>query len=166
MKNTGVNRKIDDLGRIVIPKEIRGALDIKTGDSLEFYIENGKIILEKYDQMISIKDKSLNVINSVNNLVDANIFITDQEKIITPGDLENKGLPKDIRKFITNRENYISKNREAILFSDILSPGYFIIKCIIKDSNAVGLIILYKKDKIISDDKLFMNVLKNIIENN
>jgi AbrB family looped-hinge helix DNA binding protein len=49
MKSTGIVRRIDDLGRVVIPKEIRRAFQIKEGDSLEIYIErNGSIILKPY----------------------------------------------------------------------------------------------------------------------
>ncbi len=48
MKSLGIVRKIDDLGRIVIPKEIRTTLDITDKDALEIYIEDEKIILKKY----------------------------------------------------------------------------------------------------------------------
>lgn len=50
MKTTGIVRRIDDLGRIVIPKEIRRTCNLREGDPMEFYLgENGKIILNKYD---------------------------------------------------------------------------------------------------------------------
>lgn len=53
MKNTGINRKIDDLGRIVIPIELREELGIKKQDQFEISIENGKLVLEiKSDQCI------------------------------------------------------------------------------------------------------------------
>ena len=48
MKSTGIIRRIDELGRIVIPKEIRKNLRIKEGENLEIYIENDNIILKKY----------------------------------------------------------------------------------------------------------------------
>lgn len=50
MKATGIVRRIDDLGRIVIPKEIRRAYNLREGDPVEFYSDkNGEIILKKYD---------------------------------------------------------------------------------------------------------------------
>ena len=48
MKATGVVRRIDDLGRIVIPKEIRRNFKINEGDSLEIFVDDGDIILKKY----------------------------------------------------------------------------------------------------------------------
>ncbi|MBO6244405.1 MAG: AbrB/MazE/SpoVT family DNA-binding domain-containing protein [Clostridia bacterium] len=48
--NTGMSRKVDELGRIVIPKEIRNKFDIKTNDRLDIYVENGVISLIKDDK--------------------------------------------------------------------------------------------------------------------
>ena len=48
MKSTGIVRKVDELGRIVLPIELRRILDIAERDELEIYMENGRIILEKY----------------------------------------------------------------------------------------------------------------------
>ena len=48
MKATGIVRRIDDLGRIVIPKELRGTMTIKEGDPMEFYVKNDEIVLKKY----------------------------------------------------------------------------------------------------------------------
>ena len=49
MKSTGMTRKLDVLGRIVIPKELRGTLDIDINDPLEVYVDNKQIILKKYN---------------------------------------------------------------------------------------------------------------------
>lgn len=49
MKSTGMVRKIDDLGRIVIPIEIRSNMDIKNRDALEIFVDGDKIILSKYE---------------------------------------------------------------------------------------------------------------------
>ncbi len=49
MKATGIVRQVDDLGRVVIPKEIRRMLGINTGDPVEFYVENDGVIVKRYD---------------------------------------------------------------------------------------------------------------------
>ncbi|MBG9453280.1 transition state regulator Abh [Lysinibacillus sphaericus] len=48
MKSTGIVRKVDDLGRVVVPKELRRTLGIENGDPLEIFIDGDKIILKKY----------------------------------------------------------------------------------------------------------------------
>ena len=58
MKATGVIRRIDELGRIVIPKEIRRNLGIRDGESIEIYIENDNIILKKYYRMTNYYNRS------------------------------------------------------------------------------------------------------------
>ena len=49
MKSTGIIRKVDDLGRIVLPIELRRMLDIAERDELEIYVENDHIVLSKYE---------------------------------------------------------------------------------------------------------------------
>jgi looped-hinge helix DNA binding domain, AbrB family len=49
MRDTGVVRRLDELGRITIPMELRKVFNIKDRDSLQIYVENGKIVLEKYE---------------------------------------------------------------------------------------------------------------------
>ncbi|MDQ0271042.1 AbrB/MazE/SpoVT family DNA-binding domain-containing protein [Cytobacillus purgationiresistens] len=49
MKSTGIVRKVDELGRIVIPKELRRTQEIAEGDPLEIFVEENKIILKKYE---------------------------------------------------------------------------------------------------------------------
>ncbi len=69
MKSTGIVRKVDNLGRIVIPKELRNTLDIDIKDALEIYTDSDKIILKKYssacifcgnaDELINFKGKNV-----------------------------------------------------------------------------------------------------------
>lgn len=166
MKNTGVIRKIDDLGRIVIPKEIRGVLNIKNGDSLAFFTEDKKIILEKYNQMDNMKDQSLKIISSVSDLVDASIFITDKDKVLTAGLIEGKRIPKNLEDILLMRKNYTSLKPEKIVFGDEILDGFFIVKTLLKESDPMGLLILYKRSNLEKDDEIFVSLLKNIIENN
>jgi len=69
MKSTGIIRKIDELGRIVIPMELRKTFGIDCKDSLEIYVEDGNIVLSKYepscvfcgkkDQIVTYKNKNI-----------------------------------------------------------------------------------------------------------
>ena len=63
MKNTGIVRKVDDLGRIVLPKELRRTLRIDIKDALEIYVEEDKIILKKYEPACIFCDEAKDVVN-------------------------------------------------------------------------------------------------------
>ena len=49
MKNTGIVRRVDDLGRVVVPRELRRSLQIENGDEVETFMEGDRIILKKYE---------------------------------------------------------------------------------------------------------------------
>lgn len=63
MKSTGIVRRLDDLGRIVIPKEIRKSLKFMEGDALELFVENNSLILKKYDNSDEIAQNCANWID-------------------------------------------------------------------------------------------------------
>ena len=65
MKATGIVRRIDELGRVVVPKEIRRTLRIREGDPLEIYVEkNGEILLKKYAPFGSMLDTIIQMVRS------------------------------------------------------------------------------------------------------
>lgn len=83
MKSTGVVRRIDDLGRIVIPKEIRRSLRIREGDSLEIYSEGSEgITLRKYSQVENIEGFINQYVDAIYSTSKKEIIVTDKEKII------------------------------------------------------------------------------------
>lgn len=69
MKSTGIIRKVDDLGRIVLPIELRRVLDIAERDELEIFMENDRIILQKYEPTCIFCGSSRNLITHQNKNV-------------------------------------------------------------------------------------------------
>ena len=63
MKSTGIVRKVDELGRIVLPIELRRTLDISERDSLEIYVDGSAIVLRKYQPACIFCDDAKNVVN-------------------------------------------------------------------------------------------------------
>ena len=82
MKTTGVIRRIDELGRIVIPKEIRKSLRIKNGESLEVYLDGDSIILKKFSQIESLESISVDYVEAFNQIIKHNIIVTDRDKVV------------------------------------------------------------------------------------
>lgn len=68
MKTTGIIRRVDDLGRIVIPKEIRRTLNIKEGDPLEIYVNNNMVCFKNYKYQ-AVEDACQEVLNASADLV-------------------------------------------------------------------------------------------------
>ena len=70
MKSTGIIRRIDDLGRVIIPKEIRRTLNIREGDPLEIFVADEMVCFQKYDAADSYRDKIESIIAKLSDEID------------------------------------------------------------------------------------------------
>lgn len=161
MKSTGIVRKIDELGRIVIPKEIRNVLNIQCNDNLEIYVDNYNIILKKYEKL----DNLINYINKIvtffNDYSDIKMYVTNKEKIISQGDLLNVKLNAKLKELVEERKKYESDNLDLILNIN----GYFNIFPIIIDSDIIGLLVFVKADNFTKSEQNLCNIILKIVEN-
>ena len=83
MKATGIVRRIDDLGRLVIPKEIRRSLRIRESDPIEIFTErDGEIILRKYARMRELNEYTTTVVQALHGTFGCHALITDTEKVL------------------------------------------------------------------------------------
>ena len=82
MKSTGVVRRVDDLGRIVIPKEIRRTLRIRDGESLEIFVDREMIALKKFSKMSDMDDVSKELVEIINANIKKTVLITDRDKFV------------------------------------------------------------------------------------
>lgn len=144
MKQTGVTRKIDELGRIVIPKEIRRNLGIRDGEALEIFTSEDSIILKKYFEVRKYEDLSSKLCELIKNIYNVDLVITDREKVITASNkdiVENTKLNNKFLELIDNRKMFISKELSTINLGIDIS-GYFTIIPIIASSDSLGLVII------------------------
>lgn len=170
MNKTGVTRKIDELGRIVIPKEIRKNFNIRDGETLEIFIDEEGILLKKYFEInnnIKIGSKLCEIIK---NIYDIEVFITDREKVVISSidEIINKKLDDKLITYIDERMVYESNDMIDIDFEGITLNGFFTIVPIIVDSNSVGLVIFYNKklQSLLNLGKLVATILENKININ
>ena len=123
MKATGVVRRIDDLGRVVIPKEIRKTLRIKEGDPLEIFTDReGQVILKKYSPIGELSEFATGYAETLAKTTGHIACITDKDTIIAvAGGSKKEFLEQDVsqelEKLMEDREVYISKEN-----SDIAMP--------------------------------------------
>ena len=161
MKSTGIVRKIDELGRIVIPKEIRNVLGIHSNDDLEIFIDDMKIVLTKYEKSDNILNYSNNVVKIIDEKLNIKVFVTNKEKIITTGNFKNKELDSKLLELIEERKRYESINKETI---NKIS-GYFVIYPIIVESDILGLLMFAQETVFTNEEKILTNIILKLIEN-
>ena len=119
MKSTGITRRIDDLGRIVIPKEIRKNLKIKENEVLEIFINNDEIILKKFSPFNDSEKILSDYIKVINDMTGNDVIITDRDKVILSSKrleekLLNKKLSEYVNDLIENRSIFLSNDMKGI----------------------------------------------------
>lgn len=169
MKATGVTRKIDELGRVVIPKEIRRNLGIRDGEPLEIYIENDGIFLKKHSTIQCFEDLSNKLCQIIGNIKEGTVIITDREKVVAVSnqkELINKKLSQDLIKLIDNRESLKSDSEIKMTFEDIEVVGYIDVVPIISSIDSLGLVIIESKDKENNSDiaKLVSKIISDKVD--
>ncbi|MBR1692568.1 MAG: stage V sporulation protein T [Lachnospiraceae bacterium] len=112
MKATGIVRRIDDLGRVVIPKEIRRTLRIREADPLEIFTDReGQIILKKYSPIGEMTTFAKQYAESLASVSAKTAFIADRDQIIaTAGGSKSmlgKSISKELDEKMTNRETFV-----------------------------------------------------------
>lgn len=168
MKATGVVRRIDELGRIVIPKEIRKNFRIKEGENIEIYIDDNNIILKKYSELKNVSDISSNIIDSVFSIINKDIIITDMSNIVElSSSLKNVFLTKELnveyQNLISKREKVIQKTPQNLLVTDQSIQQSYIMNPLIVNGDLIGSIVLFSKETITNSDLIVMDIITKIL---
>jgi len=112
MKATGIVRRIDDLGRVVIPKEIRRTLHIRDGDPLEIYTEkDGEVIFKKYSPVGELSDFAAQICESLYKTGDGITAVCDRDSIsacagIPKRELADKRVSQQMASVMDSRKLY------------------------------------------------------------
>ncbi|NBI07482.1 stage V sporulation protein T [Senegalia massiliensis] len=162
MKATGIVRRIDDLGRVVIPKEIRRTLRIREGDPLEIFTDRqGEVILKKYSPIGELNEFASEYADSLNETTGYTTLISDRDNIIaisggTKKGYLNKRLSPELEKLIEGKEVYLTEgNTKPIrITAEEYNPENYtsqVISPIVTQGDPIGAVIVLSKD---SNDKM------------
>ncbi|MDC7287233.1 stage V sporulation protein T [Blautia schinkii] len=157
MKATGIVRRIDDLGRVVIPKEIRRTLRIKEGTPLEIFTDReGEVILKKYSPIGELSIFAKEYAEALSQTTGLVVCITDHDQVVAAAGLGSKEfagkeISKELEAAISDREGKclngndkgkipVVEEQKEVLYSQVIQP-------IICAGDAIGSVILMGKNE-------------------
>ena len=126
MKATGIVRRIDDLGRVVVPKEIRRVLRIREGDPLEIYTGNtGEVILKKYSPINALSQFAGEYAETVSKILGGTIIVSDTDQVIAASgsgrkEYADKRIDPELDKIIQSKNRYLNDSKIVV---PIISQG-------------------------------------------
>lgn len=157
MKATGIVRRIDDLGRVVIPKEIRRTLRIREGDPLEIFVDrDGEVILKKYSPIGELGDFAKEYADSLHEAVSHIALIADRDVIIavagaTKKEFMDKQVGSAVERAMQQRTTIVqgkAGENQGTLLSDEEEGRFsaFVVAPIVAGGDPIGAVILCTRD--------------------
>lgn len=152
MRATGIVRRIDDLGRVVIPKEIRRTMHIRVGDPLEIYTaKDGELIFKKYSPIGELSDFAAHICDSLKKSTDRIAIVCDRDSIIavaggTKSELSDKNVSSELSEIMENRSPYRDGSETRIPAVD--NGSYFLSTAspILSEGDVLGCVALISKE--------------------
>ena len=154
MNNNLFKKRIDELGRIVIPKQIRNTFKIKNFDELEMFVDKDSIILKRSIGIEMYKEKLERLLLFIKKYIDFDILILEKQKVIITTKEEIKSKDEVVVENIDGNFNLVLKTNEKYNVSSL--P-------IIIDSNNMGELYFVNKEKSL-DDKIQKQIRELIID--
>ena len=159
MKATGIVRRIDDLGRVVIPKEIRRTLRIREGDPLEIFVDReGEVILKKYSPISELSDFSKEYADALFDSLGSTILICDRDSVIAVAggskkEYLNKNISELVEKVMEERSTVLETNESSVMIVDGNEEqlASYTISPIIANGDPIGSVIILSKERALGE---------------
>ncbi len=156
MKATGITRRIDDLGRIVIPKEIRRTMRIREGDPLEIFTDrDGTILLRKYSPIGELGEFALQYVEAVAQVSKCTVCVADRDSIVAAAgpkkkEYQGKEVNSELLQSMEKRENFMATRSDSRFCQVIEGDDPCFqqsIATIISQGDAIGAVILLTENE-------------------
>lgn len=157
MKATGIVRRIDELGRIVIPKEIRRTLRIREGAPLEIFTEqNGEVILKKFSPIGELSENAHEMVEALSQVLGLPSAITDRDTFIASAgigkrDLSGRAVSDEIMRSISSRSKISSLGAGStnLMLTDEVDPSAVanavLLLPVVSAGDAIGSVLLFSQ---------------------
>ncbi len=155
MKETGMIRRIDELGRVVIPKEIRKTLRINEGDPLEIYTESEKLLLKKFSPIGAIGGYAKTLTESLYKATSIPVLICDCDTVLAvkgqgTKEFEKLGISDQLLTFLKGRRTLISdknsNDKVKITSTDEKNYSVQLIMPVVAQGDLIGGLIMISKE--------------------
>ena len=156
MKATGIVRRIDDLGRVVIPKEIRRTLRLREGTPLEIFTDReGEIILKKYSPMVELTAFAGQYAEAMAQSTGLMVCITDRDQVIAVAggpkkDILQKNISRQLEQMINERQSVCAekdeKNFIPLVTEELEGVTAQVVTAIICAGDAIGAVAILSRE--------------------
>ena len=170
MKATGIVRRIDDLGRIVIPKEIRRTMRIREGDPMEIFTSReGEILLKKYSPVGELGEFAVTLAESMAQALGELVCVTDRDYVIAAAgagkkELEGKLLDIQLQEAIDQRVYRVCKNDQKEFLKILQEEGKEfrkqVVATILSHGDSIGAVVILCKEEGTNTDEALLQVAK------
>ena len=163
MKETGILRRIDELGRIVVPKEIRKKLKIREGDNLDIFVSEDNVILKKYSPLNDLEAILSVLLDAYKKIYNVSIVVADLTKIIASTKAEIKVDEKLEEVFVElinqKEELQFNKSMSVMITESFKSNHNLIIKPILIYGDLFVCVILFSEFDSINNQNEALNLI-------
>ena len=160
MKATGIVRRIDDLGRVVIPKEIRRTMRIREGDPLEIYTDrDGEVIFKKYSPIGELSSFAAQYAEAISRTGGFPVLVTDRDAVIAVHGISKKEylerpVSPELEQIMESRSTYSAEKEPPVPVTD--GPAHaIVVSPILAEGDVIGAVaILGGEDARVSEVEL------------
>ena len=156
MEATGILRRIDELGRVVIPKEIRKTMKMREGEELEIYTTEEEVVLKKYSELSSMEQFSRALVRAIRKVSARSVAVVDRDKVVAS---EGKGVPavgeeveQELRRLISARRRTILSEEKCLPLGEEKARGQ-IVQPILSAGDLFGALILSSVEPLTKADE-------------
>lgn len=153
MKATGIVRRIDDLGRVVIPKEIRRTLKIREGMPMEIFTDvSGGVILKKYSPVGEMSQLAQSYAEALVNLTGLAAAVCDTEQVIAVAgpvkrDLLHKPISPQMDELVQGRKSFVTNSENTVLAAQSVPAAAVAVFPVVSSGDSMGAVMLIKGEK-------------------
>lgn len=152
MQATGIVRRVDDLGRVVIPKEIRKAINIREADPLEIFVDqkNRSVTFKKYYPMCNASDSAMRMCHTLNAVTNMPVAICNKDQVVAAAGPQHdtftgKDINDGLREIMEGRQSYfVAENVKIPAFKDVDDVCVAVAAPIISLGNLEGCVVFLR----------------------